>query len=241
MKHNILTVLLFTIATARVFSAEQPDLNDTNVVATLFASAKPLTSLIPWPQENGENVYFPLADEIPYTGWTKSYRTQFNKDEVSTLMWLEQGKFHGPYGKWYKNGQMAEQGNYINGVITGRVTMWYKNGQLRDIDNYISGAPFGKSTNYFENGQIQEVGQYKNGKMDGLWISFYETGERLGETNWRDGRPHGKDTRWHANGTKGLEQIYKNGTLDGLATEWDKNGKVISKWRYKAGKRFSTD
>jgi antitoxin component YwqK of YwqJK toxin-antitoxin module len=64
---------------------------------------------------------------------------------------------HGPWVKYWKNGQLQEKGTYKKGKEDG---------------------PFVK---YHENGQLQSKGTYKDGKKDGPWVSYNRDGTVLEE------------------------------------------------------------
>ena len=42
----------------------------------------------------------------------------------------EAGTLHGPYKRWYGNGQLNQQMNYTNGKEHGEQKAWWPNGQL---------------------------------------------------------------------------------------------------------------
>jgi antitoxin component YwqK of YwqJK toxin-antitoxin module len=88
---------------------------------------------------------------------------------------------NGPYTLWYKNGQMADKGYFINGKRSSRRREWYKNGQLKAEANYNFGTPEGKFMIWDENGQksyeryfhdrkvIRKIERDKNGKIIKEW------------------------------------------------------------------------
>jgi len=91
-------------------------------------------------ERNG--VYFKKFTEVPFTGKTTG-KTQGS---------FRNGKKHGPWVKYHKNGQ------------------------LREKENYKDGKRDGPWVNYWDNGQLKSKGTYKNGKMDGLWVAYNKYG-----------------------------------------------------------------
>ena len=57
-----------------------------------------------------------------------------NKD-IST--YNEQSEKHGYWEWYYKNGQLWDKGNYINGKRHGYWEFYYRNGQLKSKTYYI--------------------------------------------------------------------------------------------------------
>ena len=56
---------------------------------------------------------------------------------------------HGPYTSWYSNGQMWEQGEYLDGAREGFWTFWHFNGK------------------------VSKHGYVKAGKIEGRWIEYF--------------------------------------------------------------------
>jgi hypothetical protein len=44
----------------------------------------------------------------------------------------DKGQPHGPYRKWYPNGQLFEESTYKNGKEHGSIRLWHHNGQLAE-------------------------------------------------------------------------------------------------------------
>jgi MORN repeat variant len=42
--------------------------------------------------------------------------------------------------RWYDNGQMQEQSNYVDGKLHGEYTWWYRNGEIHAQANYVNGV-----------------------------------------------------------------------------------------------------
>jgi antitoxin component YwqK of YwqJK toxin-antitoxin module len=57
-------------------------------------------------------------------------------------------------------------------IKTGLYTKWYKNGNLAEVGEYSKDNRTGKWTFYDENGKIREEGEYSNGFRTGKWIKY---------------------------------------------------------------------
>lgn len=168
---------------------------------------------------------------------------------------------HGLYTRYWRNGQKAEEGRYVDGKKQGPWKLWYKNGQEAKTENYVDGKLDGKWTLVSEDGKPLRERSYKAEQRDGKWLSYYpggkqvqleenygggklngavrvwyESGAKDSERNYVNGVPEGKQQQWHENGKLGRESEYRNGRRNGMMTEWDKEGKVVKQSEYKDGK-----
>mmetsp|Transcript_11463 Transcript_11463/g.12579 ORF Transcript_11463/g.12579 Transcript_11463/m.12579 type:complete len:150 (-) Transcript_11463:47-496(-) len=50
------------------------------------------------------------------------------------------GVEHGEWKRWYDNGQLLGQCNYVNGKQEGEYNRWYNNGQLYEQRYYVNGV-----------------------------------------------------------------------------------------------------
>jgi len=116
---------------------------------------------------------------------------------------------HGESLRWHDNGQIEQQGDYVDGVREGLVrswyadgqmrgegrlhrnrrigtwTMWHKNGQKRIETAYELGLKHGRSTAWDADGNVIETGEYARKKKHGTWITYVD-GVRT-ETEWVNG------------------------------------------------------
>ena len=56
--------------------------------------------------------------------------------QMKCLTFLKDGKKHGLWTRWHKNGQKEWEANYKDGKEHGLWTSWYENGQKRSEKNY---------------------------------------------------------------------------------------------------------
>jgi len=61
--------------------------------------------------------------------------------------------------------------------MNGPCTRWYNNGQIKEQGNYIHCREHGKWIYYFENGQKQSEGEYNKAEKIGTWTEWNEKGE----------------------------------------------------------------
>ena len=66
------------------------------------------------------------------------------------------------------------QGSFKNGKKHGAWVWYWKNGQLKYKDNYKNGKKHGAQVLYHKNGQLFRKGNYKSGEREGAWVSYNE-------------------------------------------------------------------
>ena len=97
------------------------------------------------------------------------------------------GKLHGPYERYYENGQLWRKENYKDGKLDGLYEWYHENGQL-ELNKY-----------------------YKEGKVEGLSSHYDENGRLVWKANLKDGKLHGL---FELSGPPVNKMCYKNGELD---------------------------
>jgi hypothetical protein len=79
---------------------------------------------------------------------------------------------HDKYIKMYPNNQLAEQGEFKNGLKIGLWKTWHPNGSIQTTQHWSNGLKSGNYYRYDENGLITEKGSYSNDIMTGKWIDY---------------------------------------------------------------------
>ncbi len=67
-----------------------------------------------------------------------------------------------------------------------KATYYYDNGQIKQEGNYLNGKPNGKWVSFNEDGSKQAIGEYKNGVKTGKWFFWSES--TLNEVDFADSR-----------------------------------------------------
>jgi antitoxin component YwqK of YwqJK toxin-antitoxin module len=102
-----------------------------------------------------DGVWFKKFSTVPFTGKTTGKIQGTFKD----------GKKHGPWVVFHKNGQLLRKGNYKDGKEDGPVVGYHDNGQLRIKGIYKDGKEDGPWVSYNEDGTVNKknTGTFKNG------------------------------------------------------------------------------
>lgn len=100
-----------------------------------------------------------------------------------TYSWFKGGLIHEAQGgiggdllndkfvKMYHSNQLAEQGQFKNGLRIGLWKTWYQNGVLATTQIWRKGERNGKFFRYSENGSILEYGKYSSNLKSGKWTN----------------------------------------------------------------------
>lgn len=147
------------------------------------------------------------------------------------------GKLHGDYRRYHKNGKLMVETKYSNGEIHGSYKEWREDGMLKTETTYKNGFENGLYVMYNKNGGLLIKSYFKDGYMYGVSQQWHENGKLYIERNYftRD-ILNGTCKHWDKNGQLILESHYKNGLLHGSYREWYTNGTLRSEKKYIDGK-----
>ncbi len=67
-----------------------------------------------------------------------------------------------------------------------KATFFYENGQIKQEGNYLNGKPNGKWVSFNEDGSKKAIGEYTNGNKTGKW--FFWSENTLSEVDFADQR-----------------------------------------------------
>ncbi|MFB6257739.1 MAG: toxin-antitoxin system YwqK family antitoxin [Flavobacteriales bacterium] len=77
----------------------------------------------------------------------------------------------------YPNGNKKMMGKYRNGKRHGVWSSWYKDGSLRSELRYENGKRHGFYKTWYKNGKLRYKGQYHHGERSGTWTFYNRKGE----------------------------------------------------------------
>ncbi len=115
----------------------------------------------------------------------KYYLNETSNPVVSTETYVK-GIPDGESITYYPDtGKTAEIVFFKNGKKDGSLTKYFPDGTLMTESNYIDGSPEGKFTHYHPDGKIQIEGKYKNGKQVGDWKYYDENGKQVDKDEFK--------------------------------------------------------
>ncbi len=98
------------------------------------------------------------------------------------------GASDGWYRSRHANGQVHEQGLYLNGKMHGEWTVWDEHGRQRGRQQYVDGRRHGQWTAWHPNGRIARRWQYTDDEPHGLWQTWDEAGNLIEEVLYNRGK-----------------------------------------------------
>ncbi|MBU1213499.1 MAG: hypothetical protein KJ587_19865 [Alphaproteobacteria bacterium] len=118
----------------------------------------------------------------------KTKETYWSNGQLkSRINYNDNGQRHGPYERWYENGQQGVKSNFVNGQWHGPCERWYENGQQREKSNHVNGQLNGSYERWYEDGQQREKSNYVNGQNHGPYERWYTNGEQWEKSNYVNG------------------------------------------------------
>ncbi|SVC52140.1 uncharacterized protein METZ01_LOCUS304994, partial [marine metagenome] len=111
--------------------------------------------------------------------------------DTGELLWkrnFKNGKLHGSWNSYYKDGRIRIESNWENGTELNQTRFtYYENGQLSGRAEFKGDEFNGLIEEFHENGQLKETGNTKEGKQVGVWKRFDEEGNLIDSyTGFRD-------------------------------------------------------
>lgn len=103
---------------------------------------------------------------------------------TKTYTWYKNGELHtsegyaygnlldGKYVKSYASGNIAEQGQFKNGLKVGMWVSWHISGIKKEVTNWDNGLLSGTIYKYNEKGEPVLKGRYMHGKKHGVWVNY---------------------------------------------------------------------
>jgi antitoxin component YwqK of YwqJK toxin-antitoxin module len=88
---------------------------------------------------------------------------EISKQGLNVKWFIKKMKLSCVCRRYYENGQLCWEGNYVNGKRNGVWKEYYDNGQLSWEVNYVAGKEDGVWKTYYENGQLCWEGNYVDG------------------------------------------------------------------------------
>lgn len=188
-----------------------------SIITYLVIIASVLVATAQSSGNNGDSVNVRDANNQKQ-GWWKVY----NND----------GKYKG-----YENGQLVEEGEYVNNRKTGVWTKYFPNGNKKHELTFANNIANGYAKIYYRNGQLQEEGIWKMNRWSGQYKYYYPDGTLKYDWNYNgSGKREGQQKYFHENGVIQYLGDWKNGNESGELVEYHDDGSVKAKRYFDGGK-----
>ena len=136
------------------------------------------------------------------------------------------------YGKMrnlpdYKPDGIIEEGIFKSSRKQGLWKKYYSDGTLKSEIQYVNGRPLGEFKTFHPNGQVEEQGNWKGRVYTGGFERYYEDGTIAQKKVFNEkGKTEGVVEYYHSNGQLELSFNTNNGKESGTATRYWPNGDI---------------
>ncbi|SQI36071.1 MORN repeat variant [Leminorella richardii] len=163
--------------------------------------------------------------------------------KVRSVSHFKDGKLHGEFVSYNKNGTVAKKEQYLLGKdVTKNGIVYGSEGQILERYNYNSnGRKEGTWLNYYPDGTLKLSESYANGTLVGTSEEYWPNGKIKLKNTYKNGSSRAQ-VKWYESGQKESESFYNDKHQSvGTHKSWYENGNLYSDYRYYAnGRQAST-
>jgi antitoxin component YwqK of YwqJK toxin-antitoxin module len=138
-----------------------------------------------------------------------------------------EGRRTGKWIKYYDNGKLWYEGNFLEGKPVGLMKRYYRGGFLQAEIKFLPADHVSYARLFYEDGNLAAEGKYISEKKDSTWqfYSFYNKRLAIRE-DYLNGVRHGRSEKYYDNG--GISEIteWLNGKKHGDWLQYYENGQV---------------
>lgn len=146
---------------------------------------------------------------------------------------LVNGRFDGPFSKFYPDGTLMEKGYYLNGTRDSTDTYFSFNGVVTNSGKWKNGNREGELKFYSESGELTHISNYKNNMLDGKVYNYYK-GVLNFESNYKEDNRIGEQYVYGEEKKLAVILYFSEGILMSYTYE-GKDGKLLPKTEVKNG------
>lgn len=114
---------------------------------------------------------------------------------------------------WFRSGYVAEEIQFLNGMLHGRQKIWYTNGKIKTEQFWNYGKQDGILKEWYSNGQIAMEATFAGGLYNGKKTTWYKSGIKKEESHWKMGKINRSKKLWNAMGEKRITHFLMNPRL----------------------------
>jgi antitoxin component YwqK of YwqJK toxin-antitoxin module len=161
----------------------------------------------------------------------------YESGQIQNEGFYKDGKKHGIFKRWNRNGILIESWKMKNGKTNGKVTCWYDDGTLKRKLNVKNEKKNGSFVEWDSLGELIVKGTYQNDLRQNLWKYYISPGSWMERTYLND-TLNGTTFEYIIDSLNNVEHIlgqYLDGQEDGI-WKWFDNDSILYKTRtYKNG------
>jgi uncharacterized protein len=154
---------------------------------------------------------------------TGKYLLKYGNGNIIHELNYINGYLEGPEKKYFFNGKLSKDGEYLLDERQGETKAFYENGNVKYIYNYDIGNCEGAGSSYYKNGNLEETGRYYNDELDGEYKNYHENGKLSVIGHCEEGDNEGEYKSYYGDSIVGGIFWFHKGNI--LAySQADKNG-----------------
>ena len=119
---------------------------------------------------------------------------------TGNVWYYENQIYTGKFIDYYYSGRIQGEGFLKDGKLSGLRKKYFQNGKVSLERNYVSSIPNGLDKEYFEDGSLKQKGEFVNGKEDGVWEMYFPNGKLKQQTNFQNGKMIDESKTYYSNG-----------------------------------------
>lgn len=101
-------------------------------------------------------------------------------DKNSRTTYLKNSLFTGKCKSFYFSGDLRSNEQYLNGKDHGEWIFYFKNGVIQTKGSFDKGKRIGRWEYYYENGKVWKINFFDNfGSKTGKWLEYDKKGELM--------------------------------------------------------------
>ncbi|MCB9262329.1 MAG: toxin-antitoxin system YwqK family antitoxin [Flavobacteriales bacterium] len=128
--------------------------------------------------------------------------TENSNNQLLEVLMVDQLPYEGVLTESYDNGQAKSSGNYINGKLHGIYKTWHKNGKIAVACLFKYGVQHGEFKSWWENGQPKKSCSYHEGKLNGIYETWHNCGAKSCWKQYIMGKEWGRQMHWNESGVQ---------------------------------------
>jgi len=137
-------------------------------------------------------------------------KTDDKKGEVRGF--LVNGKKHGTWTTYNKDGYPQEIKNYKNGQLHGSTFYMDARSRVKKREDYVENKLNGQVVNYGAS-QIVKKSHHQNDKLEGSYARYYPNGELMEQSYYVNGLKDGESIYYAKSGEVKMKYLYKEGKM----------------------------
>lgn len=168
------------------------------------------------------------------------HKEYYKGNRIKRIWNVKDGKSHGSWVSFHKNGTKNEVLDYKKGYLNGEQKKYFDSGNIEQEWNMLKGKKQGIEKKYFGDGHIKSIKNYKNNRMDGEQKFYRSSGLIHRERYYKNGKLSGTQKDYWLNGNISVISKYKNGKLHGKFKTFSPSGELLKTSLYEEGKPLRT-